>query len=475
MKTLNITLKGNALLGLLLMVLLSACKDDLPSAMDTSSKFTNLESIRIVNAGADGNTVLEGTINHDTKQISFPRIEPDTDFSGLRFEIQASGGARLEQEAYEIPFATGQSTRTIVMKVINDPRSTEYFATFRLNVPVFGAEFDKAQTYDFMPYGSFAGLSTRGTGFDGQHVLIVDRAGPHLLAVSDLKNNIANNKIPVNVTGLVHDSPVYGTHAYNQGAQINGHTYMINLSTSQNQPVKMYHWTDPSATPQEIGSFNVANITGAGLRHGDNASFNLDADGNGYIYLISNNAAPAPILRFTVTNYTTVSDPFVIVAPVAYGQWSSYLQVGNTSQYLLTSNTQPISIVNVNGTSDYTLPTTAVSLKATGARVIHFNEERYLLQITVARTGTETTVLEMYDITRGSNVQEALTLFVEGEDKAPIYSSTLSSVTNTAPASQTGYHIVKDAEGNDESLMIFAAAADVGFTIVEFPKKSLDD
>jgi len=474
MKTFNLIRKWGVLPGLLVMLILfNACKDDLPSAMDTSDKISRLDAIRLINAGPDGNVVLEGTIDQDRKEINFPRIDPATDFSNLRFEIEAAPGTRLEHDSYAVPFQEGQSSRAIVIKVVNEPRSTEYFATFRLNIPVFGAEFSKAQVYDYLGYPSFTGLNTRGTGFDGEHVLVIDRgaAGPHLLAVSDLKNNVIN-RIPLNITGVTG-----GTFAYNMGAQVNGHTYLVSLSGSAASPLKIYHWTDPSAAPQVIGDFNVGAIAGAGARHGDNVSFNLDENGNGYIYLISNDAAPAPILRLKVTDYTTISEPFVVVAPVAYGQWSSYLQIGNMDQYLLTSNTQPISVVNANGVSAYRLAPASVSAKGTDARIIHFNGERYLMQITVARTGTETTVLEVYDITRGESVVQAFEIFEaqEPEDREPVYSRHMSSITNGAPASQTGYHILKDADGNDESLMIFGGAADVGFTIIEFPKKTLDD
>ncbi|HMR18182.1 MAG TPA: DUF4623 domain-containing protein, partial [Sphingobacterium sp.] len=93
-----------------------SCKDDLPSGIDSSDKFSSLEAIRLINAGTEGNLVLEGTIDHDKKEINFPRIDPETDFSKLRFEIDAASGARLEQESYEVQFQEGQSARTIVLK-----------------------------------------------------------------------------------------------------------------------------------------------------------------------------------------------------------------------------------------------------------------------------------------------------------------------------------------------------------------------
>src|SRR5690606_14485795 len=67
--------------------LLASCKDELPEAIDSSSKLTELKSIKIINAGAGGNIVLEGTIDEDKKTIRCPRIDPETDFSNLKFEV----------------------------------------------------------------------------------------------------------------------------------------------------------------------------------------------------------------------------------------------------------------------------------------------------------------------------------------------------------------------------------------------------
>src|SRR5690606_9729085 len=124
----------------------------------------------------------------------------------------------------------------------------EYLVTLRLNIPVFGADFSNPTIYDYSAnvlgnpaYPSFVGMSTRGTGFDGEHVLVIDRGstGAHLLKVTDLKNNEIN-RIPLNVTGVIG-----GTYTMNMGAQVNGHTYMASLSTSGTNPLKIYHWTDP--------------------------------------------------------------------------------------------------------------------------------------------------------------------------------------------------------------------------------------
>lgn len=190
------------------MLILASCKDDFPEAMDTSSNMTVLNSIKIMNAGANGTTVLEGTVDEEAKTVSFPRIDPATNFSGLKFEARVSEGAKLSQDTYPVVFEEGASEQTITVKVLNSPRYRDYFVKLRLKVPVFGADFEKGTTYDFTSnplgspiYDAFTGALTRGSGFDGKQVLVGHRTAPHLLNVSDLKAGVIN-KIPLNMTGV---------------------------------------------------------------------------------------------------------------------------------------------------------------------------------------------------------------------------------------------------------------------------------
>lgn len=55
----------------------TACEDNLPESRDFPYE-TNLVSIKIVNAGADGNTVVEGTIDENKKEITFPKLDKDS-------------------------------------------------------------------------------------------------------------------------------------------------------------------------------------------------------------------------------------------------------------------------------------------------------------------------------------------------------------------------------------------------------------
>ncbi|MDQ8006113.1 MAG: DUF4623 domain-containing protein [Pedobacter sp.] len=465
--------------GLLMLV---ACKDDLPKPLDTSSNVTVLNNIKIVNAGANGNIVLQGVVDEDAKTVWFPRIDTLTDFSKLKFEAEVSGGAKLDKEVYPVTFEAGQSEQVIVVKVMSSPRFREYLVRLRLQVPVYGADFEKGTTYDFSnnplgqsSYDAFNGQATRGSGFDGEKVLVVRREAPHVLNVSDLKAGTIN-KIPLNITGVVG-----GTFITNMGAQVNGHTYVANLSGGQTSPLKVYHWTDPSAAPQIIANLNVATIAGAGVRHGDNFSAALDDQGNGFLFFGDN--AATKVLRLSVANYTTVSNPTVFAMPLTgAGAWTTYNRIGNTSEYLFTGHGAQLALVNDGGTSTFT--TTKMTTLANGtsfpitssdARIVYFNGERYLIVVTAPIGANAFSNLRVYDITKGSNVRDALTNLNNLPTITPIFDySLMGPIVNGSPAVQSGFHVKKDGQGKDEKLMLYAATVDGGFVFFEFPVKTSD-
>jgi hypothetical protein len=455
---------------------ITSCKDDLPKPLDTESNVTILSSIKLVNAGANGTTVLQGTVNEDEKTVSFPRIEPETDFSKLRFEAVTSTGAKLDKETYAVTFEEGQTEKVMVLKVVNSPRFREYLVKLRLKVPVFGADFEKGTTYDFTSnplgapiYDAFTGALTRGSGFDGQHVLVVRREAPHLLKVDDLKAGVIN-KIMLNMTGVSQ-----GTFITNMGAQVNGHTFIANLSgNTAASPLKIYHWTNPAAAPDVIANINVGTITNAGVRHGDNFSAALDNQGNGFFYFGDN--AGTKILRFDVSNYTTVTNPTVFAVPVAgAGSWTSYNRIGNTSEYLFTGHDAPVALVSDGGTASFTMSRTIIPVRGSDARIVNFNSERYLIITTAARTGSESTNFMVYDITKGATVKDALTNLNNLPVANPVFNYSLMGPVNTSPASQTGFYVKKDGAGNDESLVLYSGASDAGFVFFEFGKKVASD
>lgn len=458
-----------------ILIIFFSCEKEYPKNIE-SDDAVELKSIKIVNAGAGGNEVVEGVVDEVNKTVSFPRLDTLTDFSNLQFEGEMSSGAKLDKESYNVDFSEGESAKTIVVKVVNNKRFREYLVTLRLLVPVFGADFSKGMIYDNTNndlgnpvYPTFTSLLTRGTGFDGDHVLIVTRheMGSHLLKVSDIRNNNTISPIPLNLTGVSG-----GTFPVNVGAQVNGHTYVANLSGGHASPFKIYHWTDPDAEPDVVADLNTGEIPDVGARHGDNMSVDLDENGNGYMFFGDN--AVTTILRLKVTNYTTISDPEVLPNTSGSTFVMSFNQVGNTEDYIYTGYEAPIRLANESAVVSYALSNDAVPLRGSGARVISFNGERYLIMTTAARTGSDAVVLYVYDITKGSNTQEALKLFNERTDKSAVFQYSLLGPVNVAPGTQTGYDITRDEDGKDERLTLYAASADAGFVIIDFPKKVSD-
>lgn len=465
---------GGILLAFVSFVGFTSCSEDFPKNME-SDKYTDLKSIKIVNAGPLGNEVLEGSIDEKTKTITFPRLDTLTDFSGVIFQAETSEGAKLEKDTIAIPFQSGDASKDIFLKVVNSPRFKEYKAVIRFDAPVFGADFGKPTVYDYSSnpvgnaaYTAFSGGLVRGTGFDGKHVLIISRGTPgvHLLNVEDLKNNQIK-PIQVNTTGVTG-----GTFPVNMGAQVNGRTYVASLSTSGASPLKLYLWEDPAAAPQVIANVNVGSIAGSGARHGDNFSIGLDANGNGYAFFIS---AGTQVMRLKIENYKNVTETVAFNTVATYGQWSYYNRIGNSENFFVTGHDKVIAVANNGGGVSYSMGASSIPVHSGDPRVIEFNGERYLLVVTVPRGGAAVdAVMRVYNITRGASIVDALTAFEQG-DKKPVYEFGISGNANTAPGTQSGFHIVKNAEGKDEKLMIYGATSDAGFTIVEFPINVLED
>lgn len=462
---------GGLMLACIGIASFTSCSEDFPGNVD-SDKFTTLEAIRIINAGAAGNEILEGTIDENTKSVTFPRIDTLSDFENLKFEAVTSTGSKLEKDVYTIPYQSGDTQKDIILKVTNLPRFKEYRATVRFKVPVYGANFGLPSVYDYSVnplgnpiYSSFATANTRGSGFDGKYVLVIDRGTtPHLLDVAKLKTNVIE-PIPLNQTGVTG-----GTFAVNMGAQAHGHTYIASLSGGVTSPLKIYHWSTPSQAPDVVANIDVSSLTGAGARHGDTFSINVDKAGNGYAYFMSSTTA---IIRIKISNFNVGSEPTVITSRINYEQWGHFSQIGETESYILSGHSQPMSLVNNSGSASYTMKAASLPRSMSDVKIFTFNGNRYLLGITVPRNApTNGATLYMYDITKGNTMIDALTALeqnaVDGAVTPAVFSHVISTSVNASPGTQAGYYITKDASGKDEKLMIYGATTQGGFAIIEF-------
>src|SRR5690625_7431930 len=120
-----------------------------------------------------------------------------------------SAGAQLDKESYSVEFDEGESSKTIVIKVVNNKRFREYLVTLRLLIPVFQAEFEAPVVYDNSNsdegnpiHPAFTSLLTRGNGVDGESVLIVTwrEMGVHKLWMADIIIGHPINIIVINCT-----------------------------------------------------------------------------------------------------------------------------------------------------------------------------------------------------------------------------------------------------------------------------------
>ena len=79
-------------------------------------------SIKITNAGADGNTVVEGTIDEDNKIINFPRLDMTTNFSALNLDAKLSDGATLQNSVLDFSMDEETASKTLVLRIVNQKR-----------------------------------------------------------------------------------------------------------------------------------------------------------------------------------------------------------------------------------------------------------------------------------------------------------------------------------------------------------------
>lgn len=463
-----------------LSVSLVSCDEDLPKAQDlegTSGIYdTEIHAIRITNAGAEGNKVVEGSIDEESKTINFPRLDVQTNFSALAFEADLSKGAVLKEPVMDFTMDEETAEKTSILRIVNNNRYKEYFVKIRKRMPVFGADFEQPTVYNFSGdqiYTDFSDAgSTRCASYDGEHVLVVSRATkPHLLKVSDLKQGKIN-KIELNLTGVSG-----GTFPYNMGSIVKGRVYLSTLSGAPASPFKIYYWdnpTDVSKAPVVAANINVATIEGAGARHGDNASYNIDEDGNGYIFFGDNKATS--FMRVPVSNYETIDQSQIRIFPSRSDATmvTNVCRIGNTDKYLWGGVRVPVTLVDEGVSPIYQ---SSIAGEAVSPKVVEFNKERYLVVCTAGFGGASkaSIALEVYNITKGATIEEALQNFDEGENHNPVYQFKLGGSGNGNALAQTDFYIEKDEQGNDVKLCLFAARTGSGFVICEFPIKKEED
>lgn len=453
--------------------MLVSCEEKLPENKVYPYE-TQLISIKILNAGADGNTVVEGTINQDKKEITFPKLDKDSPFDQLRVEATVSEGAEITETVYDYSMEEGIASKTQVIRIQNHQRYTDYFMTIKRRIPVYGADFENPVEYKFLDASKIPGGTesvSRCADFDGELVLIVKRTPPYVLKYEDLKAGKIEPQ-ELDMTGVEG-----GTFPVNCGFLANGHIYIASLSGAAASPLKIYYYETPSSTPEVIGNFT--NIPGADARHGDMLSANIDKNGDGYIFFGSSGSKD--FIRIKVSGHKTTSEPTVLASNANATANTYVYRIEDTDKYLWSGLRLPVTLTDENvtpGGASLPLDDNILPKESVAARMFTFNQERYLMAC-VAKFGSASKVtptLDVYNLTKGANEEEAMENFKAAESHKPDYSAIIGGDSGiTAPGICTNYHIVKDSNGNDEKLIIFGYRLNTGFVITEFGIKKEED
>ena len=376
-------------------------------------------------------------------------------------------------------------------------RKTVMDITFKA-APTPGVEIAAAVVHDFSVAtenapAEFAAENTRGTDFDGEHVLVVSRnddgsAFPHLYKVSDLLADNAGNKIALNTTGVEG-----GTHVVSSGSLNHGHIYICNLTTalSAADPLKVYHYADANAAPEVWSWDGVLSVTedgdtiGAPARMGDNISVNIDQSGNGYAFFCGQEASAEKVYRVQITNFNQFSNPTEIILDVPFPYYGYVNEAPEAGQYLFKSHYMAvIRLMDANGTSlmeDIELDATESGLNPRSGvdpHVIVFNRGRYLVFSTPYNNGKRIGAgpgLFMQDITDGVDTKAALIkwsemLYDEEYLWEPTYHYSLDPTEPDANKTVGACAAQCNAAEVDGKLVVFTAATKAGFALIEFPK-----
>lgn len=376
-------------------------------------------------------------------------------------------------------------------------RKTVMDITFKA-APTPGVEIAAAVVHDFSVAtenapAEFAAENTRGTDFDGEHVLVVSRnddgsAFPHLYKVSDLLADNAGNKIALNTTGIEG-----GTHVVSSGSLNHGHIYICNLTTalSAADPLKVYHYADANAAPEVWSWDGVLSVTedgdtiGAPARMGDNISVNIDQSGNGYAFFCGQEASAEKVYRVQITNFNQFSNPTEIILDVPFPYYGYVNEAPEAGQYLFKSHYMAvIRLMDANGTSlmeDIELDATESGLNPRSGvdpHVIVFNRGRYLVFSTPYNNGKRIGAgpgLFMQDITDGVDTKAALIkwsemLYDEEYLWEPTYHYSLDPTEPDANKTVGACAAQCNAAEVDGKLVVFTAATKAGFALIEFPK-----
>jgi len=482
-------IKYIAILIVPLTLMMVSCSDD-DKYPDTTADETVIYGIKIVNGGLSGTETIVGAVDEKTKEITFPEVHMESDLRKVKFEVEGSERAQLDSVEYNFVMQDGASQRKRTIAIVNGLRKREYWVTIKLDVPVWGADFskNKIKVYDYSGavlnmsdyaggvdqpmYKGSAAEHGRQYGLSLENVFVASRpaAGtPELLKISDLKN------------GTITSTPLNGYNTgwfgVNGGTMINGHIYTCNGATT-NVSFDVWEEAHPENAPTRITNASVATpgttssnadgLPGYASRYEGFVSADLDANGNGYIFTHSGNAATSNMVRASISNFKTLNSVSIVDGASPHpGSWASLNRVPGKDEYIYSGYNSnynatyvAVRLTDGGGRVVYELPASAFGM-GTGvdAKVVEFNQERYLMTMS-----SGTGALKVFDITLGATTQAALEMM---NTSMPVFEYSLGGAIPNANASISTAWV---ADG-DETLYILAGAVQAGFVLVECPKK----
>jgi hypothetical protein len=470
----------------------------------------DLESYNFFNASAPAEKVLKNTVkiisgeNAQDYQITVNLLDPESEPMVSKIEVETASGRVVSgtidlAEKWIYLNVPNEAEVTIKSLTLIPARTTYTFTdapgnklskanpghieldfwgltdSYRLafdEAPIAGINFNAPIIHDFSTNTSvhpdFVEELTRSADFDGEYILLVSRVGgtfPQLLRASDVLANRTATPIMLSTKDITG-----GTYVISCGRLMQSHIYICNLTTGMADTdagkLKLYHYASPTADPELVIDFGgfIDDATTVAGRFGDNMSIDLDEEGNGFVYFVSHVAAG--VLRFTVSNFNTVSDPkFITSVPLA-SYYGCYNQVGSENAYLFTSTDQmaQVQLRDSDGNLLISLNKSADATHATDVHMINYNSGRYLI-MTSSRQQTSWSfpTLYIYDLTEGFNTVSAIVSYNDRQPD-PVFTYQLGEFTQSGCSGIAAWAPV------DGKLCVLAGGPKVGFALIEFPK-----
>ncbi len=246
------------------------------------------------------------------------------------------------------------------------------------------------------------------TRYNGNHIYYWN-AAKALTGVADAAGELS-------LDGIAFGGSAWSVSAvYAIGEKI----YVASMANAADQKLRVWYWANKTAKPIEILNYTISAAVAPStkVRLGDSFSVALDATGKGKMFF-SNFPFQNPnnqFYTFEVNDYTTVnSTPDVINLDLGGGNVGQYGRVnaipGETDLYTVTGADMGIAIIQGNGTIKYLLSSDVIQGRAQDARIVNYNNARYLIYTVNREWDANGAFGEIVNITEGATVEDAIKL-----------------------------------------------------------------